>query len=97
MMMPTVAVTSSQFIDRDNKGKWLEVYRIANQLLVTMELWRDAPSVIMRGDEFEAYRQLLSFIMASSGHHIDAVVTATTQEQLFDILREFLAAARSRC
>lgn len=94
---PVVSVTSSTFIDRDNKGKWLEVYRHADALLVMMETWRALPVERLKGDEFEAVRTLLSFLMASSGHYIDAVQTAQTMEELFAIQKEFQGWARTRC
>lgn len=96
-MTPTVQVTSSLNVDRGNSAKWLEVYRISNALKVLMETWQNTPVDKLVGDEFDAVRTLLSHVMASSGHHIDAVLTATTAEQLFDIHKEFHSVARSRC
>lgn len=96
-MTPVLQVTSSLNIDRGNSAKWLEVYRIANALRVVMEMWKTVPADKLVGDEFDAVRTMLSHIMASSGHHIDAVLTASTTEQLFDILHEFLSVAKSRC
>lgn len=96
-MTPVVQVTSSLNVDRGNSAKWLEVYRISNALKVLMETWKNAPVDKLVGDEFDAVRTLLSHVMASSGHHIDAVLTATTAEQLFDIHKEFHSVARSRC
>lgn len=94
---PIVSVSSSINIDRGNKSKWLEVYRISNALQILMETWRACPVDRLQGDEFEAVRTMLSHVMASSGHHIDSVLTAQTAEELFDIHREFHAVARSRC
>lgn len=96
-MTPVVQVSSSINIDRGNSAKWLEVYRNANALRILMGTWKIAPVEKLVGDEFEAVRVLLSHIMASSGHFIDAVQTASTMDQLFDIHAEFLAVAKSRC
>lgn len=96
-MVPVVQVTSSLNVDRGNSAKWLEVYRISNALKVLMETWKACPPDKLVGDEFDAARTLLSHVMASSGHHIDSVVTASTMDQLFDIHKEFHSVARSRC
>ena len=96
-MNPMFSVSTSMSVNRDDKGKWLESFRIADALLVLMELWRAAPVASLRGDEFQAVKNMLSFVMASSGTHIDSVLTAQTMEELFTIHREFILICKSRC
>lgn len=91
------SVSSSMGVNRDDKVKWKESFRIADALLVMMETWQACPPDKLRGDEFRAAQTLLSFVMASSGTHIDAVLTAQSIEELFNIHREFVQICKSRC
>lgn len=97
MSAPLFSVSSSLSVNRDDKGKWLESYRLADHMLILMECWRKVPATQLVGDEFQAVKGMLSFIMASSGTHIDAVLTAQSMEELFAIQKEFQAICKSRC
>ena len=95
-MTGVVQITSSIFVDNDNKAKWLEVYRISGGLQVLIDTLKKCPADKLEGDEFAAARTMLSFVMASSGLHIDSVLTAVTLEELVSIHNEFMLQVRAR-
>lgn len=97
MTAPMFSVSSSLAVNRDDKLKWLESYRLADHMLILMDCWRKCPPAQLVGDEFNAVKGMLSFVMASSGTHIDSVLTASSMEELFEIQKEFQAICKSRC
>ncbi len=73
----------------DNRERWMAARITASHLRVFLEMWRDAPKELLKGDEFEAARELLIHIMASAGVFIDRIQTVTTLQEILDVHEEF--------
>jgi len=51
----------------DSRERWQAARVTASHLRVFLEMWRDCPAELLKGDEFEAARELVIHIMASAG------------------------------
>lgn len=92
----SVTTNTVRATDSDNPAKWLEVYKISGALQVMFDCWHKCPVERLEGDEFEAARKLLSFVMASSGIHLDAIQTVVTQDEMIAVHNEFMQIVRAR-
>jgi hypothetical protein len=79
--------TSPGFLD--NRERWVAARITASHLRVFLEMYRDCPASLLKGDEFEAARELLIHVMASCGVFIDRIQTVTTLHEILEVHTEF--------
>jgi len=73
----------------DSRERWQAARVTASHLRVFLEMWRDCPAELLKGDEFEAARELVIHIMASAGVFLDRIQTVSTLQEVLDVHEDF--------